>query len=454
MSASLVRWPLGLLLLAATIAGLVPQAAATSASAAPTARSPIRHVVVVYQENQTFDSMLGAVCQQRTTPCDGDTGPVTTADGTTIDNRVMPDLVPGLGHMVEQQEVALENRWDEVVGCSAAEDYACVTHADPSEIPNLTALAKDYAVSDATFASGGVASFTAHVGLATGTTAGFWGNNPIPSATGVAPNPGWGCPSHKDALWGVGFQDGLTYEPSCIPLRRGRGTYRPTQVPHVQSIMRQLENAGLTWRIYVGTKHRAPEAWVWNFCSYIAWCDKGRTDHVSHFGAFRRDAESGTLPNVSFVPATSKWSQHNLTSLTMGDNYLGSMVGAAMAGPEWPTTAIFITYDDCGCFYDHVSPPSGLGLRNPMVIVSPWAKPQSTDTHTAEQPYSMLSFIDNNFGLEALSSHVESAYDYSGSFDFTVPARTRSPAMVHTAVSPRIRALVRRFASQWVDDPT
>ena len=52
-----------------------------------------------------------------------------------------------------------------------------------------------------------------------------------------------------------------------------------------------------------------------------------------------------------------------------------------MSGPEWNSTAIFITYDDCGCFYDEVSPPAGLGIRVPMVIVSPYARPGFTDSH-------------------------------------------------------------------------
>src|SRR4051794_22394305 len=62
------------------------------------AQSPIKHVVVIYQENHTFDDVLGAVCESRTVPCNGYTGPVTFADGKTATNYVQLDIVPNIGH--------------------------------------------------------------------------------------------------------------------------------------------------------------------------------------------------------------------------------------------------------------------------------------------------------------------------------------------------------------------
>src|SRR5689334_19083837 len=60
--------------------------------------SPIRHVVIIYQENHSFDNVLGEVCQTRPTPCNGYTGPVTFADGETAENVVQPDVVPDIRH--------------------------------------------------------------------------------------------------------------------------------------------------------------------------------------------------------------------------------------------------------------------------------------------------------------------------------------------------------------------
>jgi phospholipase C len=104
--------------------------------------------------------------------------------------------------------------------------------------------------------------------------------------------------------------------------------------------------------------------------------------------------------------------------MTVGDNWIGQMVSALMNGPQWGSTAIFITYDDCGCFYDHVPPPPGLGIRVPMVIVSPFAKAGFTDSGVASFS-SMLAYVEHTFGLAPLTSRDAGAYDYAQSFDYT-----------------------------------
>jgi phospholipase C len=104
--------------------------------------------------------------------------------------------------------------------------------------------------------------------------------------------------------------------------------------------------------------------------------------------------------------------------MTVGDNWIGQVVGAIMNGPQWGSTAILITWDDCGCFYDHVAPPPRLGIRVPMVIVSPYAKPGYTDSNPASYA-SMLAFTEHTFGLPPLAASDAAAYDFSDSFDFS-----------------------------------
>jgi phospholipase C len=89
-----------------------------------------------------------------------------------------------------------------------------------------------------------------------------------------------------------------------------------------------------------------------------------------------------------------------------------------MNGPDWDSTAIFITWDDCGCFYDHVPPPTDLGIREPFLIVSPYAKPGFTDSNVASFA-SMLTFAERTFGLAPLSNIDADAYAYEDAFDFT-----------------------------------
>jgi phospholipase C len=122
--------------------------------------------------------------------------------------------------------------------------------------------------------------------------------------------------------------------------------------------------------------------------------------------------------------------------MIVGDNWIGQVVSAIENGPNWKSTAIFLTYDDCGCFYDHVPPPtgSGLGLRMPMIIISPYAKRGYTDSTVASFA-SILAFSEHVLGLTPLNSVDANAYNYMGAFNFNqtpLPAvrmiRSREPA--------------------------
>lgn len=132
--------------------------------------------------------------------------------------------------------------------------------------------------------------------------------------------------------------------------------------------------------------------------------------------------------------------------MAVGDNWIGSVVSAIQHGADWPSTAIFITYDDCGCFYDHVPPPNGkLGVRLPMVIVSPYAKPAFTDSNDVGF-VGMLAFVEHNFGQPALAADDAAAYDYAESFDYRKPARLAGTTMVTSRIPrselTRVRAKV------------
>jgi len=127
------------------------------------------------------------------------------------------------------------------------------------------------------------------------------------------------------------------------------------------------------------------------------------------------------LPSFSVVTPTAAQSQHNSHSWTAGDNWIGQVVGAIEHGPDWASTAIFITWDDCGCFYDHVNPlrfDPGWGVRVPMVIVSPYARAGYTDS-TPTSFAGILAYAERTFGLAALNSSDKTAYAFTNSFDYS-----------------------------------
>ena len=387
--------------------------------------TPIRHVVIVFQENQSFDGVLGALCVQDQR-CDGATSG-TLADGTTIPLAVAPDIVPEVGHLVSDQTLAVdEGKMDGfslIRGCDSSTGYACYMQYEPSQIPSLAALARSFVISDRTFETGLRPSWGAHLDLAAAQSDGFTGDNPI-AVPGVGQGPDtWGCDSNRNATW-VSPSGAMLSVPSCVPRPDGSGPYVPSPVPWVPTIMDRLDAAAMSWRIYGGLDR-------WTVCPSFSDCVFGpERGAVVRDRQVITDAAQGRLPNLSIVIPSLANSQHNTVSMLVGDNWIGSVLGAIENGPLWGSTAVFITYDDCGCFYDNVPPPPDLGIRVPMVIVSPYAKPAYTDSNVASYS-SMLAYTEHVFGLQPLYGTDAAAYDYAQSFDYSQPPLPPAHLEVH-----------------------
>ena len=101
-----------------------------------------------------------------------------------------------------------------------------------------------------------------------------------------------------------------------------------------------------------------------------------------------------------------------------GDNWIGEEVSAIQNGPDGASTTIFIYYDDCGCFYDHAAPPAGLGIRLPMVIVSPYARAGFTD-HNLSTNSSILAYTESVLGVEPVNEEDGGAYDFEEAFNYS-----------------------------------
>jgi phospholipase C len=466
----------GLVMLGALAGTGVGQVAATSAASPATslavsptpqlsAAGKIRHVVVVYQENHSFDETLGKFCQVHAGRCDGYTGTVRLEDGSVVNMRQSPDVVPGSAHDVRSQDAAINggamDGWNHVIGCRPSDYYRCFTYYTPGQIPNLAALADKFVVSDRTFSMADSPSWGGHFYPAAATMDNFTGDNPLPEAD-VAAGPGWGCNSMKLAPWVDPVTRRLSMHPSCVPAQAGtldptkypyNGALRSTPVRWVPTIFDRLDAKHLTWKLY-----STPNS-VWGICPNFAECEYG-SQHVNQVlpSQFQTDAQSNTLPSYSvLLPGTSGHSQHNGESMLSGDNYIGETISMLAHSPSWSSTAVFITYDDCGCFYDHVAPgtnPDGTrqGIRIPMVIVSPYAKVAFTDSHPASYA-SILKFTEETFGLSALSVNDQSAYDFANSFDFAAAPTGPRVALTTHALSASVTQYIAAHPVD-DDDPT
>jgi phospholipase C len=419
--------------------------------------TPIQHVVVIYQENHSFDEVLGDWCNTFTPArCDGYTGTVTLYDGTQVAMWNSPDVVPSVAHQVGPQAAAIDggkmDGWNKLSGCTANSNpsnniyaYGCLTYFTPSQVPSLTSLATKFAVSDRTFSMADSPSWGGHLYSVAASLDGFTGANPRrdPSST-LKPGPGWGCDSNKESAWVDPSTKVKSEQPSCVPdyslpgLQYG-GAYKQTQVAYIPTIMDSLDAAGLSWRLYAPPKTQ-PQNYGWAVCPTFAEClDGPQSSNMVLTNNVLADAQNGTLPNFSLVlPAVvnhTQVAQHNGASMMAGDNWIGQVVSAIENGPDWDSTTIFITYDDCGCFYDHVPPgknPDGTkqGPRVPMVIVSPYVKAGYTDSTPATFA-SVLAYTESVLGLQPLNINDQDAYNYSNAFDYSQTPLTAVPLSQH-----------------------
>jgi phospholipase C len=174
-----------------------------------------------------------------------------------------------------------------------------------------------------------------------------------------------------------------------------------------------LYRAGVSWNYYVG-----PGTCVEPPCEKINGIETapvqnplpgftavdatGQLDQIRPNTEFLRDARAGNLPSVSWVMPVADHGDHPPDSIELGQAFVAKMINAVMQGPEeqWLRTAIFLTWDDWGGFYDHVEPPvvdeNGWGMRVPSIVISPWAKPGNIDSQTLSYD-AYLKLIEDRF---------------------------------------------------------
>jgi phospholipase C len=134
---------------------------------------------------------------------------------------------------------------------------------------------------------------------------------------------------------------------------------------------------------------------------FVTVHDDEQQDHILWHDEFVDAAHDGTLPSVSWIVPGNLASEHPRSGSSVGDGqaYVTRLVNAAMQGPDWDSTAIFLTWDDWGGFYDHVVPPvvdiNGFGLRVPGIVISPWVK-QGIDHQTLSFD-AYLKLIEDRF---------------------------------------------------------
>jgi phospholipase C len=192
----------------------------------------------------------------------------------------------------------------------------------------------------------------------------------------------------------------------------------------------ELDAAGLSWRYYTASLPYG-DGEFWSAYSAIRHIYEGpdwKKDVISPQTLFFDDVQKGHLPVVTWITPTCANSDHPGCGGNTGPEWVASIVNAIGQSRYWDSTAIFVTWDDYGGWYDHVPPKKldydGLGFRVPLLVISPYAKTGQV-THTHYEFASILRFVEDRFGLDSLSASDARATSPAGNcFDFNQPPRT------------------------------
>jgi len=204
-------------------------------------------------------------------------------------------------------------------------------------------------------------------------------------------------------------------------------------IPFNDSIMHQLTQYNISWNYYVyGLSKGVP----WPLNAFT-----GASHYESHFrniSNFDLAVQNNDLPSVSWVMFlggnTDKYDMHPPYNILSGSEKLAQVIDNVMRSNEWNSTAIFVTFDEGGGYYDQITPPAinhyGLGQRIPLLVISPYSREAYIGNSTISG-YSLLGFIDKDFNMSYITTTVASS-DTSGLLDlFNFNRAPRPPVIIN-----------------------
>jgi phospholipase C len=368
------------------------------------ARRNIQHVIVIMQENRSFDNYFGTYPHADGIPMrhgvptmcapdpehggcvapfhdrnDRDIGgphdfvaAVADVDGGKMDGFL---AMQQLGFLRACTEPNLPV-------CALAASTDAMGYHDAREIPNYWAYARNFVLQDHMFEPTASWSLPAHLFLVSGWAASCTVPNDPSSCTndiGYPPKPGTHY-AWTDLTWLL-HEHGITW---AYYLSNGT---QPDCEDDAELCPSQGQN------VYVPG--------IWNpLPGFDTVRDDGQLANIQETSHFLDAARTGTLPAVAWIVPNGKVSEHPPSPISDGQRYVTGLINAAMQGPEWNTTVIFLAWDDWGGFYDHVVPPvvdgNGYGLRVPGLVISPWAKRGYIDRQVLSFD-AYLKFIEDLF---------------------------------------------------------
>ena len=412
----------------------------------------LEHVVVIYLENHSFDNLYGqfpgadGLSNAAATSTQVDlTGtpftilPFPATPGFapfpanlpnapfSIEQYVPADMnTPDLVHRYYQEQSQIDGgKMDKFVAVSDAKGLV-MGHYYTGTLP-LAAEARRYTLCDNFFHAAFGGSFLNH----------FWF---IAARTPVFPNAPAAVVAQLDAQ-GQLVKDGfVTPDGFAVNTAFSVNNPHPSTIPAEQLVPNQtfetigdrLSAKGVSWVWYSGgwddalaghpdslfQFHHQPFVFFAKYADGTA----AKAEHLRDEKEFIAAAQAGKLPEVAFIKPLGEVNEHpGYTNVLSGENHTEELINAVRNVPDWKNTAIIITYDEHGGFWDHVAPPVvdrwGPGARVPTLIISPFAKSGFVD-HSRYDTTSILAFIEHRWNLRPLTERDAAVNDLTAAFDF------------------------------------
>ena len=363
-------------------------------------RQHIQHIVVIVQENRSFDNLFS-----------GFPGADSATTGISYGQIVPLNSVPlEYGIDVDHTHPGWWADWDNGKNDGFAHEssypipYYPYAYVPRSEIGQYWTFAARYVLADRMFQSNTGPSFVAHQYIIAGQSDDA---DEVPDS----PIPAWGCDSPPG---------------TTVDLIGPNGTDLPGPFPcfDYKTVGDLLDDAHVSWKYYAPSETE-DTGYIWSAYDAIRHIRFGPDwsgDVISPETQVLTDIENGDLAQVSWVIPTRANSDHPNSASNTGPDWVTSIANEIGASQYWQNTAIFITWDDWGGWYDHVPPPQvdemGLGFRVPLIVVSPYAR-HGYISHQQHEFGSLLHFTEELFGLPSLGTRDAISDDLQDCFDFS-----------------------------------
>jgi phospholipase C len=396
------------------------------------AANPIQHIIIMVQENRSFDNLFAGFPGANTT-MEGACKPAPWCKGSHMVALHSVKLATGAGPNFGKDIDHSHNGWE--IECAANASHVCqmdgfdrirfgesgqeglaknypYAYVDRAETKPYWNLAKQYALADAMFFTETASSFIAHQMLLSGTVQ----INDNEWLTDQPPTQPWGCDAPPGTTTPVLLKDGKV---------DGNGPFPCFKYATIADL---LDAKSVSWLFYVDKafgKGSDFSGGVWNGYRAIHKIFYGpdwKTNMSSPNTNVFSDLSNGKLPALSWVIPSLYDSDHPASGCNGGPRWVTKVINAIGTSQYWNSTAVILLWDDWGGWYDNAPPKfinySSLGFRVPMIVISPYARPGYI-SHTQYDFGSILKLAEHTFGLGSLGTTDATAASMEDVFDFT-----------------------------------